>query len=107
MAKCTACLKEMGFADKVNAKSFDGLCRSCTDHGRKIAAGLEDKTIENIVKILDRVSSAMKRGGNNRLSKQIERIKLNIDDPKFKGATKHRIQKLNSTLKEIAQKLKR
>ena len=46
MAKCTACLKEMGFADKVNAKSFDGLCRSCTDHGRKIAAGLEDKTIE-------------------------------------------------------------
>jgi len=46
MAKCTACLKEMGFAEKVNAKSFDGLCRSCTDHGRKIAAGLEDKTIE-------------------------------------------------------------
>ena len=46
MVKCTACLKEMGFADKVNAKSFDGLCRSCTDHGRKIAAGLEDKTIE-------------------------------------------------------------
>jgi len=46
MAKCIACLKEMGFADKVNAKSFDGLCRSCTDHGRKIAAGLEDKTIE-------------------------------------------------------------
>ena len=44
MAKCTACLKEMGFADKVNAKSFDGLCRSCTDHNRKIAAGLEDKT---------------------------------------------------------------
>ena len=46
MAKCTVCEKEMGFADKVNAKSFDGLCRSCTDHGRKIAAGLEDKTIE-------------------------------------------------------------
>ena len=46
MAKCTVCEKEMGFADKVNAKSFDGLCRSCTDHNRKIAAGLEDKTIE-------------------------------------------------------------
>ena len=46
MSKCIACLKEIGFADKVNAKSFDGLCRSCTDHGRKIAAGLEDKTIE-------------------------------------------------------------
>ena len=24
----------------------DGLCRSCTDHGRKIAAGTEEKTIE-------------------------------------------------------------
>lgn len=46
MAKCTVCEKEMGFADKVNAKSFDGLCRTCTDHNRKIAAGLEDKTIE-------------------------------------------------------------
>ena len=46
MAKCTVCEKEMCFADKVNAKSFDGLCRSCTDHNRKIAAGLEDKTIE-------------------------------------------------------------
>ena len=38
MARCVVCEKEMGFADKVNAKSFDGLCRSCTDHGRKIAA---------------------------------------------------------------------
>ena len=46
MAKCTVCEKEMGFADKVNAKSFDGLCRSCTDHNRKIAAGLEEKKIE-------------------------------------------------------------
>jgi len=46
MAKCTVCEKEMGFADKVNAKSFDGLCRSCTDHNRKIAAGLDNKTVE-------------------------------------------------------------
>ena len=68
---------------------------------------LEDKTIENIIKILDRVDSAMKRGGNNRLSRQIEKIELNMDDPKFNGTTKNRIQKLNSTLKDIAQKLKR
>ena len=46
MARCTVCEKEMGFADKVNAKSFDGLCRSCTDHNRKIAAGLDNKTVE-------------------------------------------------------------
>ena len=46
MARCVVCEKEMGFADKVNAKSFDGLCRSCTDHNRKIAAGLDNKTVE-------------------------------------------------------------
>ena len=68
---------------------------------------LEGKTIDNITKILDRVDSAMKRGGNNRLSRQIERIELNMDDPKFNGTTKYRIQKLNSTLQDIAQKLKR
>ena len=68
---------------------------------------LEDKTIDNITKILDRVNSAMKRGGNNRLSRQIERIELNLDDPKFNSITKQRIQKLDSTLKGIAQKLKR
>ena len=49
----------------------------------------------------------MKRGGNNRLSRQIERIELKMDDPKFNGTTKYRIQKLNSTLRDIAQKLKR
>ena len=49
----------------------------------------------------------MRRGGNNRLSKQIERIELNLDDPKFNSITKQRIQKLDSTLKGIAQKLKR
>ena len=49
----------------------------------------------------------MKRGGNNRLSRQIERIELTMDDPKFNGVTKYRIQKLNSTLNDIAQKLKR
>ena len=68
---------------------------------------LENKTIDNITKILGRVDSAMKRGGNNRLSRQIEKIELNMDDPKFNGTTKNRIQKLNSTLKDIAQKLKR
>ena len=68
---------------------------------------LEEKTIDNITKILGRVDSAMKRGGNNRLSRQIERIELTMDDPKFNGVTKYRIQKLNSTLRDIAQKLKR
>ena len=46
MADCTGCAKEMGFADRQNAKSQNGLCRSCTDHGRKVSAGVENKTVK-------------------------------------------------------------
>ena len=46
MAECAGCGKEMGFADRQNAKSHNGLCQSCTEHGRKVSAGGEDKTIE-------------------------------------------------------------
>ncbi len=49
MAECKECGKTMGFADKVNAKSFDGKCVSCTSQVREnqgrtneeIAAALE------------------------------------------------------------------
>ena len=39
MAECVECGKSMGFADKVNAKSYDGKCVSCTkalqdNHGK-------------------------------------------------------------------------
>lgn len=30
MAECTGCAKEMGFTDRQNAKSHNGLCQSCT-----------------------------------------------------------------------------
>tara|TARA_R110002072_G_scaffold206941_1_gene364613 strand:+ start:1139 stop:1642 length:504 start_codon:yes stop_codon:yes gene_type:complete len=46
MAACIDCEKEMGFADKMNAKSYNGLCRSCSEHGRKVSAGIDEKTIE-------------------------------------------------------------
>lgn len=46
MAECTVCEKEMGFADRQNAKSYNGLCRSCTEHGRKVSAGVESKTVK-------------------------------------------------------------
>ena len=46
MADCTGCAKEMGFADRQNAKSQNGLCRSCTDHGRKVSAGVDNKTVK-------------------------------------------------------------
>ena len=39
MAECVECGKSMGFADKVNAKSYDGKCIGCTkalqdNHGK-------------------------------------------------------------------------
>ena len=46
MAECTVCEKEMGFADRQNAKSYNGLCRSCTEHGREVSAGVESKTVK-------------------------------------------------------------
>lgn len=38
MAKCKQCSVEMGFADKLNAKSYQGLCRQCTEANRQQAA---------------------------------------------------------------------
>ena len=30
MAECKQCGKDMGFADRINAKSYDGKCISCS-----------------------------------------------------------------------------
>ena len=49
MAECKGCAKEMGFADRQNAKSHNGLCQSCTEHGRKVSAGADKRTIEQAV----------------------------------------------------------
>lgn len=46
MANCGAC--GAVFADRRNAKSNNALCRSCADHGRKGAAGLDDETTEAV-----------------------------------------------------------
>ena len=46
MAECKGCGKVMGFADRQNAKSHNGLCQSCTEHGRKVSAGVDRRTIE-------------------------------------------------------------
>ena len=46
MAECVECGKSMGFADKVNAKSYDGKCVSCTkalrdNHGKSKSTNAE------------------------------------------------------------------
>jgi uncharacterized protein YbjQ (UPF0145 family) len=48
MVECISCGKEMNFSDRMNAKSYNGNCRACTDHGRKVAAGLDDNAIEAV-----------------------------------------------------------
>ncbi|EBA02057.1 hypothetical protein RB2150_00090 [Rhodobacterales bacterium HTCC2150] len=48
MAECVECGKEMGFVDRQNAKGYRGLCRSCSEKGRNVSAGLDDKTIEQV-----------------------------------------------------------
>lgn len=48
MTECKGCGKEMGFADKMNAKGYNGLCRSCSEHERKVSAGVDDRSIEQV-----------------------------------------------------------
>ena len=50
MATCKQCEKEMGFADRMNAKSYGGLCVSCTSNNQsrdaQIATGTTAEEVE-------------------------------------------------------------
>ena len=50
MATCAVCEKDMGFADRMNAKSFEGKWRDCSNEERIInqmlAAGIDPAEIE-------------------------------------------------------------
>lgn len=39
MTECSVCETTMGWADRANAKEFDGMCRKCTEQVRLKAAG--------------------------------------------------------------------
>jgi len=49
----------------------------------------------------------MEKGGNNRLARQINRLELSVDALNVNAMTQHRLEKLNATLKEIAEGLSR
>ena len=66
---------------------------------------LEEDTAERIIEKLDLVDAAMGKGGNNRLAKQLSRFELSVDAPNVDAMTQHRLQKLNTILKEIAKGL--
>ena len=68
---------------------------------------LEEDTAQNIIERLDLVDVAMEKGGNNRLARQINRLELSVDALNVNAMTQHRLEKLNATLKEIAEGLSR
>jgi len=68
---------------------------------------IEEETFNNILKSLDRVDSAMQKGGSNSLSRKISRFQFNLDNPSLKNITRYRLEKLDSILKEIGQNLRR
>ena len=66
---------------------------------------LEEDTAQSIIERLDLVDVAMEKGGNNRLARQINRLELSVDILNVNAITQHRLEKLNATLKEIAEGL--
>lgn len=68
---------------------------------------LEEDTAQSIIKRLDLVDVAMEKGGNNRLARQINRLELSVDALNVNAMTQHRLERLNATLKEIAEGLSR
>jgi len=66
---------------------------------------LEEDTAQSIIERLDLVDVAMEKGGNNRLARQINRLELSVDTLNVNAITQHRLEKLNATLKEIAEGL--
>lgn len=54
MAECKQCGKEMGFADRINAKSYDGLCMSCVNANT-------NKLSETIVSISEEEKASIER----------------------------------------------
>ena len=66
---------------------------------------LEEDKAQSIIERLDLVDVAMEKGGNNRLARQINRLELSVDVLKVNAMTQHRLEKLNATLKEIAEGL--
>ena len=61
MAECKECGKSMGFADKVNAKSYDGKCIGCT----KALQDNHGKSKEDLEVIKTQVAAACTKRGSN------------------------------------------
>ena len=67
----------------------------------------EEDTVNIILGRLDRVDAAMEGGGSNRLARQINRLQLPLEDLDVDSMTQYRLEKLDATLKNIAEGLSR
>ena len=68
---------------------------------------LEEDMVDAILERLDRVAAAMEKGGSNRLARQTNRLQLPLEDLDVDSMTQHRLEKLDGTLKNIAEDLSR
>ena len=73
MAECKECGKIMGFADKVNAKSFDGKCVSCTSQVREN----QGRTNEEIAAALEAIEQ--KKASDLAIKSQLESITITTE----------------------------
>ena len=72
MAECKECGKTMGFADKVNAKSFDGKCVSCTSQVREN----QGRTNEEIAAALEAIEQ--QKASDLAIKSQLDSITITI-----------------------------
>ncbi len=68
---------------------------------------LDEKMISRILSNLDRIDSATGSEELNRISKNLDSIQLTANYPHVKGITRHRLEKLELVLKEIAKNLRK
>ena len=67
---------------------------------------IAEDAAESIGNMLDQVTQAMENGGDNRLARQINSYRLSAKGSNVDELTRHRLEKLNATLKGIAAGLR-
>ena len=67
---------------------------------------IAEDVAERIGDMLDQVTQAMDNGGDNRLARQINSSRLSVQGSNVDALTRHRLEKLHTTLKGIAAGLR-
>lgn len=67
---------------------------------------IAEDVAERIGDMLDQVTQAMDNGGDNRLARQINNYRISAKGSNVDALTRHRLEKLHTTLKGIAAGLR-